>query len=225
VTTRRWLALLLVTAVALASGEARAQIPMIANGIVHATNATVNAANTTTETLLYQYPIPAALIASWTSSNTAFAATPLHLRLNGSLVTNSTTGLGGGVGAATLGVNLGGSLATMMVVNGLLPDNLGRGPLGAAPVGIDVWISPIATVTTQNCTDLRPCNVSLYMSGKFTTASITGVNAATEITSNAVVLGTINVLQGQTLNVLWRWASAASSNSLNIYSGVLKLGY
>ena len=36
---------------------------MIAQGIIHATVASVNAANTTASTLLYQYSIPAALLA------------------------------------------------------------------------------------------------------------------------------------------------------------------
>lgn len=236
-TLRRWIALSLIAALALTTvGPARAQIPMLAQGLVMSTDASVNAANTTTETLLFQYPIPAALIASWTATNAAFGAAPLHLRLNGTLVTNSTTGLGGGVGAATLGVNLGGANASLVLVNGaLLPDNLGRGSacngvsagVGAcpAPLSIDVWFAPIATLTTQNCTDLRPCNQSLYMSGKFSTATATGTNYASDVTLNAVVLGTINVLQPQTLNVVWRWASAASNNSLNIYNGVLKLGY
>src|SRR4029077_4947225 len=212
-----------------------AQIPMIANGLVTATNASVNAANTTTETLLFQYPIPAALIASWTATNQAFAAVPLHLRLNGTLVTNSTTGVGGGVGAATLGVSLGGASASLVIVNGaLLPDNLGRGSAcngvsagvgpGPAPLAIGVWFAPIVTVTRQNCTDLRPCNQSIDMSGKFSTATSTGTNVASDVTLNAVVLGTINVLQPQTLNVLWRWASAASTNSLNIYNGSLLIG-
>src|SRR6266850_6383023 len=159
--------LLALVLLALPLSPVRAQIPMIANGLVTATVASVNAANTTTEVLLFQYPIPAALIASWTSSNLAFGANPLHLRLNGGIRTLGTVA---GV-VATLGVNLGGASATMVVVNGgALPGDLGSGTACAgvaqgpgacqAPVALDVYISPIATVTTQNCTDLRPCQYS-----------------------------------------------------------------
>jgi hypothetical protein len=223
----------------LTHGQARAQIPIIANGLVNATIASVNAANTTTETLLYQYPIPAALIASWTALNNAFGAPPLHLRLNGLMRTAGGTGLGGNNAPATLGVNLGGSAATMTILNGLtLPSDLGSGTscgsgaamgVGAcyAPVAIDVLFSPIATVTTQNCTDLRPCSYSVYMSGRFMTASIAANNnsLATELTVNTATLGTVNVLTSQTLNVLWRWGSAASVNTLNIYNGSLTIGW
>jgi hypothetical protein len=234
---RRWLALSLIALVALTTvGPARAQIPMIANGIIHATVASVNVANTTTEQLLYQYPIPAALIASWTSSNIAFGAAPIHLHLQGGIRTIGT--VAGNV--ANLGVNLGGSLATFSVINaGVLPPDLGSGTacggfavgIGAcqAPVALDVYISPIATLTSQNCTDLRPCQYSLYMAARFVAASTAQSNVtqtwATETVFNVATLGTINVLQPQTLNVLWRWGAAASGNSLNIYNGVLKLGY
>src|SRR5262245_8521517 len=107
---RRWiaLALLVALAVTIAPQSSQAQIPLISNGIIHATVASVNVANTTSEQLLYQYPIPAALIASWTSNNTAFGAVPLHLRLNGGIRTLGTVA---GVGAS-VGVSLGGSAAT-----------------------------------------------------------------------------------------------------------------
>ena len=75
------LALLALVLVALPLSPVRAQIPMIANGVITATNASVNVANTTSEQLLFQYPIPAALMASWTTTNAAFASTPLHLVL------------------------------------------------------------------------------------------------------------------------------------------------
>src|SRR5262245_50034209 len=235
-TARRWIAFLVIVAiVALVAPASRAQIPMIANGVIHATVASVNVANTTSEQLLYQYPIPAALIASWTSSNIAFGAAPIHLRLNGGI---RTVGTVGGV-TATLGVNLGGSTATMVVVNGnLLQSDLGSGTacsgaamgIGAcqAPVALDVMISPIATVTSQNCTDLRPCAYTLFMTGRFVYAStsqtgLAGNNHgfATENAYNVASLGTVNNLTGQTLNVFWRWGAAASGNSLNIYNGIL----
>jgi hypothetical protein len=213
----RWLALSLIALVALSSvGPARAQIPMIANGIIHATNASVNAANTTTETLLYQYPIPAALIASWTASNAAFASTPLHLVLNGTV--QSTTGVTAHLG--TLGVNLGSlTTASFVIANGTAIETGGV----SNAVHIDVWISPIATVTTQNCTDLRPCNVSVYMAGRMGYGTA-GVTAGTETVANGFVLGTAAMNQPLNLNVLWRWSGAASGNTLNIYNGVLKLG-
>jgi hypothetical protein len=239
-TIRRWIALALVAllAVTLAPPSSRAQIPMLSQGMVMSTVASVNAANTTSETLLYQYPIPAALIASWTTNNTAFGAAPLHLRLTGLLRTAGGTGLGGNNAPATLGVNLGGASATMTILNGAtLPSDIGAGTScgsGAAmgvgacymPMAIDVVISPIATVTTQNCTDVRPCAYSLFMTGRFMTASFTAANAqATEYAVNVATLGTINTQTSQTLNVLWRWGSASSVNAVNIYNGVLKLGY
>lgn len=238
-TIRRWIALALVAllAVTFSPPSSRAQIPMIANGLVHATNASVSAANTTGEVLLYQYQLPAALIASWSQRNSLMpngAATPLHLSLNGTITTNSTTGLGGGVGAATLGVGLG-TGASMALVNGaLLPSNLGGTSCGfnacAEPVAIDLWFSPIATGTTStggqiNCAGFQPCQYSLFMSGRFRWSSRTTTNFSSESAINFATLGTINVLQPQTLNVLWRWASASNQNSLNIYNGVLKLGY
>lgn len=237
---RRWIALALVALAVLtiAPPSSRAQIPMIANGMVHATVASVNSANTTAETLLYQYQIPAALIATWTSSNRAFGSAPLHLRLNGGIRTAGTVA---GVTGNSLAVSLGGSSATMLVVNGgALPPDLGQTTacggaavgIGAcqAPVALDVMISPIATVTTQNCTDLRPCSLTVYVAGRFVVASTTQAVAnyqfGTETSYNAATIATLNLNQtSQTLNVLWRWGAAASNNSLNIYNGVLKLGF
>ena len=236
---RRWIALALVAlaVVTIAPPSSRAQIPMIANGIIHATVASVNVANTTSEQLLYQYTIPAALLATWTTSNTAFGTAPLHLRLHGGIRTLGTVG---GITGNSLAVNLGGSSATMMVVNGaaIAPD-LGSGNQCAggtqpgacpAPVALDVYISPLATRTSQNCTDLRACNPSVYMAARFVTASTTlvgGSNSfATENAYNAATLAVLNLNQSSfTLNVLYRWGSAASGNSLNIYNGVLKLGF
>jgi hypothetical protein len=211
-------------------GQARAQIPIIANGLVVATDASVSATNTTGEVLLFQYPIPAAFIASWTATNNAFGAPPMHLRLNGMIYTSSTAP------TATLGVNLGGASATMTVVNGAtLQASLGGSgqPSGGnqnllSPVALDVWFNPIATLTTTSCAGLGPCQYSLAMAGRFSTASITAqntANLATESTYNAATLGTINVLTGQTLGVFWRWGAASAQNSLNIYSGTLTLGW
>lgn len=229
----RVIVLLLIGLLALSVAPAAAQIPTPTHGIVHATVASVNAANTTAEILLYEYPIPAAYIASWTSANIAYGAAPLHLRLNGGIRTLGSSP------TATLGINLGGALATMVLVNGSsLPTDYGSGTACAgaaqgpgacqAPVAIDIVISPIATLTTQNCTDLRPCQYSMFMSGKFVAATTTQTTAgtfATEANFNAATLATINNRQPATLKVLWRWGGAASGNSLNIYNGVLKLGF
>ncbi len=230
----RWLALSLIAVFALTTvGPAHAQIPMLAQGMVMSTVASVNAANTTAETLLFQYPIPAALLASWTSTN-AFGSAPLHLRLNGTIVTS------GASPGATLGVNLtsaSGVVASMVIINGAaLQQDLGRGLVcggssagltGAcpAPASIDVYLSPIATLTTQNCTDLRPCNQSIYMAGDAKFASLSSTSVATISTYNTASLAAANINQALTLNVVWRWAVAASVNSVNIYNGVLKLGH
>jgi hypothetical protein len=192
-----------------AIGQARAQIPVIAQGIITATNASVNAANTTSEQLLFQYALPGALMASWTTSNTAFASVPLHLKLNGTVVST-------GAGAGTIGVNLGSALATVSVSNsGYFT------PAAGGPIRIDAWISPIATVTTQNCTDLRPCNVSVYMAVRVESAFN---NATGTQVQSGVALGTLPINVPVTLNVLHRWSAAASANSLNIYNGTLVVG-
>ena len=207
------LALLALVLVALPLSPVRAQIPMIANGVITATNASVNVANTTSEQLLFQYPIPAALMASWTTTNAAFASTPLHLVLNGTILST-------GAGAGSFGINLGSSLATLSISNqGFFT------PTTAGPLRVEVWAAPIATVTTQNCTDLRPCNVSVYLSAQVTSAfqTTTGLVASSTII-NGVTLGTLGMNVPATLNVLYRWSAAASGNSLNIYNGTLLLG-
>lgn len=237
--TRRWIALALVALalVTIAPPSSRAQIPMIAQGIIHATVASVNAANTTASTLLYQYSIPAALLASWTTNNTAFGTAPLHLRLNGLIRTAGTVG---GVTGNSLAINLGGSSATMLVVNGnALPPDLGQGnQCGGtsianacfAPAALDVYISPIATLTSTSNVDLRPGQPSVVMIARFSVASTTQGQAnyqfTTETTYNAATLASLNLNQSAfTLNVNWVWGAAASVNSLNIYNGVLKLGF
>lgn len=218
--------------------QAQAQIPMLAQGLVMTTNASVNAANTTSEILLYQYQLPAALLASWTTTNTAFGSTPLHLRLNGTIQAS------GGAPVASLGVNLtplgsaqSSSVATLAIINGAaMQQDIGRGTACngsanaspgacAAPFWIDVMLSPIATVTTQNCTDLRPCNASIYFAGQAQYASLSGTSAATLTSYNAASLAAVNINQPMVINVNWRWGVAASINSVNIYNGELKLGF
>jgi hypothetical protein len=241
-TARRWIALALVVAalVAIAPPASHAQIPMIANGIIHATSASVNAANSTAEILLYQYPIPAALWASWTTNNQAFASVPIHLRLNGGI---KTVGTVGGITGNSLAVNLtsqtGVQIATMVIMNGAtIPADLGGGACGGAtqapnacqaPITVDVVVNPIATLTTQNATDLRPQVFQAFLTGRVAVASTTqGVvsnTLATENAYNATTFSQANNNQTAVLNVVWRWGSAASGNSLNIYNGVLKLGF
>ena len=245
---RRWIALALLVAIAvtIAPQSSRAQIPMIAQGIIHATVASVNVANTTALTLLYQYPIPAALLATWTTNNTAFGAAPLHLRLNGTIRTLGTVG---GPTNNNLTVTLGSTapIASMMVVNGgILPPDLGAGNNCAgiavanacfAPFTLDVMISPIATLTSTSDVDLRGASgggkPSVYMTARLSVASTTlgqnpaFIGATTETTYNAATLAAVN-LSGATsfpLNVNFQWGTAASGNSLNIYNGVLKLGF
>ena len=209
------LALLALVLIALPF-TAGAQIPMIANGIVTATNASVNSANTTAETLLFQYTLPAAMLASWTTSNAAFASVPLHLKLNGYIQSTTT-------GAGTLGVNLGGSTATMLVANAMIINSGNT----VNPWHLDVWISPIATLTTTSCTDvIGSCNRSIYMSGRMAYGKQSGSSEtlASESVSNGLVLGTTAMNQPQTLTVLWRWSAAASANTLNIMNGTLVVG-
>lgn len=217
-TIRRWIALALIAALAVTTAppSSRAQIPMIANGIVMSTVASVNIANTTTEQLMYQYPIPAALLASWTTTNRAFGSAPLHLVLMGTV--QST-----GAGALTVGVNLQSSTTTasMLAANGAILNTAAAG----GPMQLDFWVSPIATLTTTNCTDLKPCTPGLYMR---TRLSFQGIAVgATEVVLNGLSLPSAAGITNQatTLNVLGRWSAAASGNTLNIYNGVLKLGY
>jgi VanZ family protein len=64
----RWIAIAILVALAVSfaplSSRAQSTIPMISHGIINATVASVNAANTTAEILLYEFTVPASFLAS-----------------------------------------------------------------------------------------------------------------------------------------------------------------
>lgn len=225
---RRLIAVLLMVllGVGLAS-PAHAQFPTVAHGIAYATAASVSAANTLSSVRLFEYNVPAGLYATGSRSsvqgtvtltNVVVAPASIHLRLLGSLQTNQGVG---SVGNLNLGANFGGSTATIALVNARAPQH----SLSAVPLQIDVWVQPIATATTGN---------TVWLTGRVTWGLESVGDAdqnhgsaanATITTFNASVLGTTSLQNAVTnLVVNAQWGSASRTNSLNIYSGVVKIG-
>lgn len=191
-------------------------------GTIMYSGASISCVNTANECSAYQYTIPAAYLATATTVGavssqyyTGDTATglrapvlwntpqPLHLSMAGYVAGNS--------GASyQVGVNLGGTAATLGMANTLASTQ------GLQPIQLDVYITPIASVTaTQSAVN----NVFIY--ARLTTGAASTVAAtATQIHT----LTGMNLASPAQLNVLTRWQAGATSSTITWFKRLLKVG-
>ena len=218
--------LLLVVLLLVFPASAWAQLPRLVGpgGILHYDTASVSYYNSTSEMPLYSVSIPGAYAATAPAINTTTlwsTTAPLHLKMLG------TVNTGAGNPVLSVGVNFGGSNATLALLNSaVLP-----GHMGILPMQIDVWLSPIASYSATN---MANNNLTVFVKARFMhQASATVVNpdngrglggGATQVEYNATVLGITRLASPVTLNVLARWTAASGLNSMAIYQRILKQG-
>ena len=218
--------LLLVGLCLILPAAAWAQLPRIIGpgGILEYNTASVSLYNTTAEGILYNTSIPGAYAATAPAINTTTlwsTSAPLHLKMLGTVNTSA------GNPVLSVGVNFGGSGATLTLLNSvLMPGNMAN-----LPLQLDVWLSPIASFSATNITGN---NVTVFLTARLThQATGTIINpdsgrystpGATQVTFNASVLGTTRLASPVALNVLARWTVANGLNSIAIYQRILKQG-
>lgn len=186
-----------------------------AGGIVHFSTASSTCVNTATACTLYSYTIPQGLMATGTiAPATATTTVPnistsptLHFVGRGVLSTQSSPG------TLNVGVNFGGSTATLALVNGITP----VASLSNQPVTLEVWVNPLVTGTDTGANTVVLSARLAYQNGA--TAAL-----ASETTFNANVVGTTSVRSAQTLSILWRWTTASNSNAITLYQRTLGVG-
>jgi hypothetical protein len=197
-TMRRTLALALALALWAAPFAVHAQPVLYGpGGLVNSSGASVSVTNTATATSIYSYSVPGGMV----QGNFA----PLHLRLVGVVSTNPSSG---GVGNFDVGCNFGGSTASIALVNAGTLDN----GLSSAPIMIDLFLTGYTAVQANGVKESLQ-GVLNYQSGTATQPK----------QYSAQVQGT-TALSTQTLTCIWKWASAATTNSLIIYNGRLSAG-
>lgn len=234
------LALLLLLLVGVGPVHAQAVFPIMGpGGTLVYSDASITAANSSSQVSMFQYLIPPAYVA--TASSTGAAATqiftggtpsglsvtgggvtptgalsvvpqPLHFRAVGLLAGAAGTSL-------AIGVNLndgiappssGAGTATVSLNNSIIGTIAGPGTLAR----LDVYVVPIATGTA---TPNNPNNAML-------TARFSYVNSSgTETVVNSTVLAGVNFASPTRMNVLARWSAAASDSTLTFFSRVLRL--
>ena len=215
---RRLIALALVVLL-LTPASAWAQVTIIGpGGVVHFTAASVTSENSSVAKKMYEFVVPAALVATssqitrtgtQSTLNVVAASVPLHLTCQGRISAASSPN-------AYFGANFGGANATVTMLNGPVATNA---TMAIMPVTVDVWVSPVATATT---------GVSTFIQARMAYVqfpSTTGLSAASETVWNANTLGTINLASANTLNVVWQWGTAATGNALTFYKCVLVQGH
>ena len=204
-------------------------------GIIYYTTASQILSNSSSVGQVFSAVIPAGYFS--TSSSTNFPGTslgsgnssvPLHLKILGVLDTQSSPG------TINLGVNFGqgtqaagaDSPATLTLVNAIVP----LGSLVQAPVIIDVWLNPIATVATPNVTNSIVDTAFLMarvefpgINASFTKQGTAGAQPATYTIYNAATISTINIASSHILNINWQF-SGGGTNYLRIYRVILKQG-
>ena len=228
------LALVLVAALAAPLGaQPQSFAPVPASGVVLYSGASISAVNTASEVSMFQYVVPAALIASATSvgalGTPVYTGTtssglstvplstvpaPLHLQMYGFLNAAAGTSVNLGINFGTIG---GGTQAAG--TQGAATLTLNNNIVGAAtfplPVYMDVWVQPIATTTaTPNAIN------TAMMIARFQYLNASG----TLTTTNAATIAMVNIASPSQLNVVARWAAAAVSSNLSFLSRVLSIG-
>ena len=214
---RRLSALAFLIALTLSAGPVAAQQQYTTpgpGGVIAQSGASVSCTNTTTACTLWTYTIPQGFFATARQTNQTPAvgvSPPLHLSMRGLLTTNTGTGV---TGTLNVGVNFGGTTATIALVNGYtVLDNYSN-----RPVFLDVWLQPLATAVSAN-------TMTLYGTLRVGADATTGtVLLATETSFNASVIGTTTLNVARTLAVNWLWGSASQTNAARFYQRSLQIG-
>lgn len=183
-------------------------------GVVQWSTASASCSNTTNECNFWGATPGSSFFATSPLTNqTPPTATtlPLHLQMQGRMHT-AAAGQQNSAGPISVGINYGGSAASLSLVNNFLV------PVSQlnVPVQIDVWLSPIATGTA-------PGNTT-FIKARMTLGSSQGASYATESVFNAVTVGTQATASPTALNVIWRWGSAAQTNAVQFYQRKLMIG-
>ena len=188
-------------------------------GIIAYSTASITSANTTGEYTMWSYTIPQGFMGTSSATNQTppvRSSLPLHLVMLGNISTaGPASGNGSGI-PLSIGVNFGGTTATMSLVNNIPITN----GMAARPMRLDVWLAPIATTGTTN---------TVYMTGKLSfypaaNGAIVPTVGATETAFNATVIGTTSIQTAQTLAVNWRWGTASTTNAGTFYQRSLSIG-
>lgn len=183
-------------------------------GVIYYSTASVSCVNTATECSMLAATIPQGLVATMSiaaASATTTAANvgttpPLHFVGRGFLSTGSSPG------TLNVGVNFGGATtATLSLVNGITP----VASLVRQPVTVEIWVAPLATGISSNTMTLS-ARLS-YQNGA--TAAL-----ASETTLNAHAIGTVTLNTTRTLNLVWRWTTAANDNALTLHQRTINIG-
>src|SRR5580765_7158206 len=181
--------------------------------------------NSNQEVSLFQYNIPAALIATTTAvpagtlvptytsnatttgNNAGYAPQPLHFRALGLVAGAAGTGF-------NIGVSLGGTTATINLNNSIPVAISGPGTLAR----LDVYVVPVATgtatPTSGNITMQLVARISYQGNG----------TAGSETVVNGVTSASMTTASITTLNIVGRWAAAASGSSLSFFNRILRIG-
>ncbi len=179
--------------------------------------------NTNAEVNLFQYTVPAALIATTsavpsgtivptytsnattTGNNAGYAPQPLHFRALGLMY-------GGQASLLNIGISLQGTTATLNL-NNIAGPTLGLSP---APARLDVYVVPVATSSATPTSG----NVTMLITARF---EVGGNGAtATQTTSSAIV--SMNTASASTLNVAARWTATSSTAALTFLNRILRIG-
>lgn len=184
-------------------------------GVVNFSTASTTCVNTATACTLYSYTIPQGLVATMSLAPATATTTvpniltspPLHFTARGLLSTQSSPG------TLNVGVNFGGSTATLALVNGITP----IASLVQQPVTLEVWLAPLITGTDTGAN-------TVVMSARLAYQNGTTIALASETTFNAAVLGTTSVRSAQTLSILWRWTTASNTNAISLHQRLLQVG-
>jgi len=203
-----------------------AQLPRLVGpgGVLEYNTASVSLYNTTAEGILYNTSIPGAYVATAPAINTTTlwsTTAPLQLKMLGTINTSA------GNPVLSVGVNFGGSSATLALLNNvLMPGNMAN-----LPLALEVWLSPIASFSATNITGN---NATVFLTARLrhqATGTIINPDSgrystpgATQVTFNASVLGTTRLASPVTLNVFARWQTANGLNAIAIYQRILKIG-
>lgn len=208
----------------------------ISGGVLGCDYASRSFSNTVAASNLYQFVVPGAYTATQTLAPTLSATVtgwnwtssiPLHFRALGTFT--SAQGWGS-PGTINMGVNYGGTTASVALING---HGL-SGSLVDAPWRLDVYLMPFASATTGGGSSSMGI-AGLQRSGRiwaeFRYASLTTSQATppvglpnTDIYFATFTTAQFPIASATQFNVEFKWASAAQTNSINRHSACWKLG-
>lgn len=205
--------------------------PIPASGLILYSGASITAVNTTNEVSMFQFLVPAGLIATavsvgavgspiYTGTSASGLSTvpltttpaPIHFHAEGAIAgaAGTTVNLGINFGSLTPAIDLSPILATLVLNNNLVSSNTLY-----TPAFMDVWLQPIATTSaTPNAVN------TAYFTARFSWVNASG----TLTTTNAATVTNINLASPAQLNIVARWAAAATGSSLIFFSRTLAIG-